>query len=141
VKFAFIAKHRGIGPAGWLCEALGVSRAGFYAWRTRPPSDRARADEQFLIHVRASFLSSDGTYGARRVWHDVLVEGLTCGLHRIERLMRHAALRARPRRRRMPSDTGVRFDARARAECTQSDVRRRLGEPQMGRRLHLSLDR
>ena len=31
---AFIAKHRGICPAGWLCEALGVSRAGFYAWRT-----------------------------------------------------------------------------------------------------------
>ena len=75
MTFAFIAKHRGIWPAGWLCEALGVSRAGFYAWRTRPPSDRARADEQFLIHVRASFLSSDRTYGARRVWHDVLVEG------------------------------------------------------------------
>ena len=48
MKFAFIAKHRGIWPAGWLCEALGVSRAGFYAWRTRPPSDRARADEQLL---------------------------------------------------------------------------------------------
>lgn len=108
MKFAFIAKHRGIWPAGWLCEALGVSRAGFYAWRTRPPSDRARADEQLLIHVRTSFLASDRTYGARRVWHDVLVEGRACGLHRIERLMRHAALRARPRRRRLPSDTGVR---------------------------------
>ncbi len=58
--------------------------------------------------MRASFLTSDRTYGARRVWHDLLVEGLVCGLHRIERLMRHAALRARPRRRRMPSDTGVR---------------------------------
>ena len=108
MKFAFIAKHRGIWPAEWLCEALGVWRAGFYAWRTRPPSVRARADEQLLIRVRASFLTSDRTYGARRVWHDMLVEGIACGLHRIERLMRHAALRARPRRRRMPSDTGVR---------------------------------
>jgi putative transposase len=107
VKFAFIATHRGIWPAGWLCEALGVSRAGFYAWRTRPPSVRARVDEQLLLRVRASFLTSDRTYGARRVWHDMLVEGLVCGLHRIERLMRHAALRARPRRRRIPSDTGV----------------------------------
>ena len=26
VKFGFVAKHRGIWPAGWLCEALGVSR-------------------------------------------------------------------------------------------------------------------
>jgi transposase-like protein len=32
VKFGFIAKHRGIWPADWLCGALGVSRGGFYAW-------------------------------------------------------------------------------------------------------------
>ncbi len=107
MKFAFIAKHRGIWPAGWLCEALGVSRAGFYAWRTRPPSTRARVDEALLSRVRASFLTRDRTYGARRVWHDLLADGVSCGRHRIERLMRHAALRARPRRRRMPSDTGV----------------------------------
>jgi putative transposase len=42
------------------------------------------------------------------VWHDVLAEGACCGLHRIERLMRQQALRARPRRRRLPSDSGVR---------------------------------
>ena len=107
MTFAFIAKHRGMWPARWLCEALGVSRAGFYAWRTRPPSVRARADERLLIRVRASFLTSDRTYGARRVWHDMLVEGIACGRHRIERLMRQAALRARPRRRRMPVDTGA----------------------------------
>jgi len=108
VKFPFIAKHRGIWPAGWLCEALGVSRAGFYAWRTRSPSARARANEQLLTRVRASFFASDRTYGARRVWHDLLADGVSCGRHRIEQLMRHAALRARPRRRRVPSDTGVR---------------------------------
>ena len=106
MTFAFIATHRGMWPAGWLCEALGVSRAGFYAWRTRPPSARARADEQLLISVRTSFLTSDRTYGARRVWHDLLADGISCGRHRIERLMRQAALRARPRRRRGPSDTG-----------------------------------
>ena len=108
MKFAFIATHRGMWPAGWLCEALGVSRAGFYAWRTRSPSARARANEQLLARVRASFFASDRTYGARRVWHDLLADGVSCGRHQIERLMRHAALRARPRRRRVPSDTGVR---------------------------------
>jgi putative transposase len=108
VKFAFIAKHRGIWPAGWLCEALGGSRAGFYAWRTRSPSARARADEVLMGQVRASFLASDRTYGARRVWHDLWAEGGSCGRHRIERLMRHQALRARPRRRRVPLDTGSR---------------------------------
>jgi putative transposase len=100
VKFGFIAKHRGIWPAGWLCEALGVSRGGFYAWLTRPCSRRSRSDEEVGAKVRASFLASDRTYGARRVWHDLLAEGVSSGLHRIERLMRLQALKARPRRAR-----------------------------------------
>ena len=75
MKFGFIAKHRGIWPADWLCEALGVSRGGFYAWLTRPRSQRSRSDEELGAKVRASFLASDRTYGARRVWHDLLAEG------------------------------------------------------------------
>lgn len=47
-------------------------------------------------------------YGASRVWHDVLEEGLSCGLHRIERLMRLNSLRAGPRRRGLPKDAGDR---------------------------------
>ena len=108
VKFGFIAKHRGIWPAEWLCGALGVSRGGFYAWLTRPRSQRSRSDEELGAKVRASFLASDRTYGARRVWHDMLAEGVSCGLHRIERLMRLQALKARPRRRRLPPDLGER---------------------------------
>jgi putative transposase len=109
MKFGFIAKHRGIWPAVWLCEALGVSRSGFHAWLSRPPSARARSDAALAGKVRVSFLQSDRTYGARRVWRDLLADGASCGLHRIERLMRSQALRARPRRRRLPSDTGERL--------------------------------
>jgi len=58
--------------------------------------------------VHHSFIASDRTYGARRVWHDVLALGHCCGLHRIERLMRMQALRARPRRRGLPADRGER---------------------------------
>ena len=65
--------------------------------------------------VRASFLGSDRTYGARRVWHDVLAAGVDCGLHRIERLMRQQALRARPRRRGLPRDNGERVNGKAAA--------------------------
>ncbi len=108
MKFGFIAKHRGIWPAEWLCGALGVSRGGFYAWLTRPRSQRSRSEEELGAKVRASFLASDRTYGARRVWHDLLAEGVSCGLHRIERLMRLQALKARPRRRRLPPDLGER---------------------------------
>ena len=108
MKFAFIAKHRGIWPAGWMCGALGVSRGGFYAWLTRPPCRRSRCDEELSAKIQTSFIGSDRTYGARRIWKDVLVDGVSCGLHRIERQMRQQALRARPRRRRLPPDSGER---------------------------------
>ena len=108
MKFVFIAKHRTIWPVAWLCEAMGVSRSGFHAWLNRSPSARSRSDETVGQQVKASFLASDRTYGARRVWRDLLADGVECGLHRIERLMRLQALRARPRRRRLPSDEGDR---------------------------------
>jgi putative transposase len=108
MKFGFIAKHRGIWPVAWLCETLGVSRSGFHAWLGRPRSAHSRSDEELGVKVRTSFLASDRTYGARRVWHDLLADGVACGLHRIERLMRLQALRARPRRRRLPPDAGER---------------------------------
>ena len=51
-------------------------------------AERAIAQRRVLgAKVRGSFLASDRTYGARRVWHDVLAEGISCGLHHIERLI------------------------------------------------------
>ena len=108
MKFVFIAKHRNIWPVAWLCDAIEVSRSGFHAWLNRSPSDRSRNDEAVGWQVKASFLASDRTYGARRVWRDLLADGVECGLHQVERLMRLQALRARPRRRRLLKDEGVR---------------------------------
>lgn len=108
MRFAFIAKHRTIWPVAWLCNALDVSRSGFHAWLNRSPGARSRNDEVLVTAIDRSFKRSDRTYGARRVWHDVLAEGLSCGLHRVERLMRENGLRARPRRRGLPKDTGER---------------------------------
>lgn len=108
MRFDFVAKHRVAWPVGLICETLGVSRSGFYAWLSRPRSLRSQTDEVMGAMVRQSFIGSDRTYGARRVWHDVLALGHNCGLHRIERLMREQALRARPRRRGLPQDRGQR---------------------------------
>lgn len=108
MRFDFVVKHRATWPAPVLCEALGVSRSGFYAWVRRAPSARARRHAIVSAVVRTSFLASDRTYGARRVWRDVLEAGHPCGLHQVEHLMRAQALRARPRRRRLPIDRGTR---------------------------------
>lgn len=61
-----------------------------------------------MTAIDRSFKSGDRTYGARRVWPDVLAEALSCGLHRVEQLMRENGLRARPRRRRLPKGAGER---------------------------------
>lgn len=102
MKFAFIAKHRGIWPVNWMCEALGVSRSGFFAWLTRPQSERARTDAVLSRIVRDSFERSDRTYGARRVWHDVDLFS-----RRIVGWSMSVSMTARPRRRRLPKDAGA----------------------------------
>jgi putative transposase len=108
VKFGFVVKHRATWPVPVLCDALGVSRSGFYAWVRRAPSARAQRHAVVGAAVRASFLASDRTYGARRVWSDVLEAGHRVGRHQVEDRMRAQALRARPRRRSLPVDRGAR---------------------------------
>ena len=103
-----MAKHRGIWPLRWLCEALDVSRGGYYGWLKRPPSVRARRDTQLLDSIRRSFADSDRTYGARRVRHDLRAWGECCGIHRVQRLMLAAGLQARRKRRWLPTDIGQR---------------------------------
>ncbi len=108
MKCAFIAKHRGTWPVDVLSEALGVSRSGFYAWRQRAPSRRALTDAAITATLRACFALSDRTYGMRRMLPEVREAGHVCGRDRVARLMREAALCARPRRRALPLDHGVR---------------------------------
>ena len=134
-----------------MCETLDVSRSGFHAWLTRTPSARTKSDEVIGARVRASFMLSDRTYGARRVWHDVLAEGFACGQHKIERLMQLQGLRARPRRRQLPKDTGTRSIIAPNVlerNFEAAGPNRKWGEPSArhrferdGERLHLYLDR
>jgi hypothetical protein len=69
---------------GLVVQGGSVSRAVVLAWLTQPRSQRSRSDEELGAKVHASFLASDRTYAARRVWKGMLAEGLSCGLHRIE---------------------------------------------------------
>jgi putative transposase len=112
VRFRAIVKLQGIWPISWLCTALGVTCAGFYAWLKRPQSGRACMDATLTTQIQRSFSDSDRTYGARRVRRDLRDWGHRCGLHRVERLMRRAQLVARRRRRRMPFDIGLRAEHR-----------------------------
>jgi putative transposase len=99
-------------PVSVMARVLGVSKAGFYAWRRRPPSARARSDAALLKRIRTVHASSRETYGAPRVHAELRAGGERYGRKRIARLMRDAGLVGASRRRRGPVTT--RRDERAR---------------------------
>jgi hypothetical protein len=65
--YAFIADHCGGLPVAAACRAMKVSTPGFYEWRTRAPSARARVDAELLTRIREIHVRSRGTYGSLRV--------------------------------------------------------------------------
>jgi putative transposase len=62
MKFGFIAKHRGMWPSRWLCEALGVSQSGFYAWLIQPRSQRSRSDEELVGELLTAIVKRDDLF-------------------------------------------------------------------------------
>jgi putative transposase len=84
-----------------LCRILGVSRSGYYAWRRRPPSERARSDAVLSEKIATIHRNSRATYGAPRIHAELRSLGLRCGRKRVARLMRCAGLRGSLRERRM----------------------------------------
>lgn len=79
-------------PITTMCEVLKVSRAGYYAWLRRKPSQRRRRDQQLLPLIRAAYDASGGTYGSPRVMRELKTLRVSCGRHRVARLMRQAGL-------------------------------------------------
>jgi len=82
-------------PIESLCAVLGVSRSGFYAWRDRPASARATADDTLRIKIHALHAASRGTYGSPRIKLDLEHAGQSVGRHRVARVMREAGLQGR----------------------------------------------
>lgn len=84
-----------------MCRVLGVSRAGFYAWERRAPSDRDLADAWLTEKIRRVHAESKGTYGARRVHADLrLAHDVRVGRKRVGRLMAQTGISGQPERRR-----------------------------------------
>ena len=99
-RFRFVDDHADTYPVKRLCDAVDVSRSGFYAWRRRPPSPRAVADVELLAAIRTIHVDSRRTYGAPRVHGQLARHGTRVGRKRVARLMRcHGLVGAHSRRR------------------------------------------
>jgi putative transposase len=86
-------------PISTMSAVLGVSRSGYYARRSRPPSARARADAKLTERIVGFHERSGGTYGAPRLHADLAEAGISIGRKRVERLMREAGIAGVSRRR------------------------------------------
>jgi putative transposase len=83
-----------------LCRLLGVSRSGYYAWRSRSPSERFRFDAVLSEKIETIHRNSRATYGSPRVHAELRAIGIRCSRKRVARLMRRAKLQGCLRGRR-----------------------------------------
>ena len=91
-KYAVINAEKASYPVASMCAWLGVSRAGYYEWRTRPTSATARRRATLTGAIVTIFDGSGGTYGARRVTATLRAQGKAAGVKQVASIMREVDL-------------------------------------------------
>jgi len=88
-----------------MSRVLSVSRSGYYAWRRRTPSRRAKANAALVERIREAYQASRRTYGSPRIHATLKRQGEVCGRQRVARLMRLEGIVGKTPRRRRPVTT------------------------------------
>jgi putative transposase len=99
VTFAWIEERREQWPVAVLCHALGVSRSGFYAWRSREPSATEVRREELTEQVAAIHAEVKGRYGSPRIHAELVGRGHGCCVNTVARVMRRAGIAAKTKRK------------------------------------------
>ena len=87
-------------PVRLMCRCLKVSHSGYYDWRGRPISERAKENDRLLGRIKTLHTESDGVFGSGRIWEDLRYSGESCSKHRVARLMQKSGIQGIPQRRR-----------------------------------------
>ena len=75
MKYRAIREYRCRSPIRLMCRALAVSPAGYYAWRARPESRRARHNRILLTEIRVIHRAFRDTYGSPSIWDALMKRG------------------------------------------------------------------
>jgi len=110
MRFRFIEDRRADYPVRIMCDVLDVSPAGYYAWRSRPESQRSSDNRDLLKDIQRVHRDNHGRYGSPRVHEELKAQGRGASRCRIERLMRHHGIRAIMARPRRAGTTDSRHD-------------------------------
>ena len=87
MRYQAVKEHADRYKISLMCAALSVSESGYYDWRKRPESARARDNRRLLVQIRASHSRSRCQYGSPRVTLDLHEAGEQCNEKRVARLM------------------------------------------------------
>jgi putative transposase len=79
-------------PIELSCQTLEVSRSGYYAWVSRPESERDTENRTLIEQLRKIHAESDGTYGAPRAQAQLSEDGKVVSKNRVARLMKKAGI-------------------------------------------------
>jgi len=77
-----------------VCDALQVSRAGYYAWLSDAESAREQQERELMPLIRNIFWQHKRRYGARRIAVELQAQGRPCGVDRVARLLKSQGLQA-----------------------------------------------
>jgi putative transposase len=99
MKFQFIERHQQTHRVRMMARMFGVSRSGYYAWRSRSAGKRERSDEELVGQITEIQERAHYRYGSPRVREQLKRRGITAGHNRVARLMREHGLGRRAKKR------------------------------------------
>jgi transposase InsO family protein len=134
VSYALIDEHQATWPVAWMCDALGVSTAGYYSWLLRDASPRQQRREKLAVEIEAVHAEVKARYGSPRIHAELVDRGHDCCVNTVARIMREAGIAAKTKRKfRQTTDSnhslpvaenllGRQFDPQARNESWCADI-------------------
>lgn len=99
-RYRFIDDHQDRWPVDLLVESLEVSRSGYYEWRDRPVSERARRHAELARRVRQAFHDHHAIYGSRKIAADLVEREVRVCRNTVAKVMREMHLRSKTQRKR-----------------------------------------
>ena len=102
-KYETIHRQEHSYPVALMCQWAGVSKSGYYSWRSRPESATTTRRRRLTLFIKTEFSASDGTYGYRRITAALWRRGVVVDRDTVRSIMREQGLVAAQPRRKDPA--------------------------------------
>jgi len=109
VKYAFIDAHQDSFSIRRMCTLLQVSPSGYYDYRDRESSARAKRNASITEKIKAIHTRSKGVYGSPRIQAALEREGEKVAIGTVKKIMQREGLRSKlsPKRKNPKREIGI----------------------------------